>query len=80
MSEKSERQEPYRLTINHRTFDVRDLSPDCAFEIFAGDDGGLLLVCTASARIYGLGAAEAESLANDMLRMVGQIRSSRSMA
>ena len=76
MSGQSEQQEPYRLAINQRTFDVRDLSSDCAFEIFAGDDGGLFLVCTASARIYGLGAAEAESLANDMLRMVEQVRAS----
>ena len=76
MSGQSEQQEPYRLAINQRTFDVRDLSSDCAFEIFAGDDGGLFLVCTASARIYGLTATEAESFAKDVLKTVEQVGAS----
>jgi hypothetical protein len=74
MSE-TEQQEPYDLIIGDRSFKLKGLSSECSFEILADDgDGDIHLICAASARAYSLTVTEAEAFANDLLRIVAQMR------
>jgi hypothetical protein len=75
MSDNTDQSEPYDLAIGDRTFRMRGLDQDCTFEILADDDeGDVHLICAASARAYAMTVAEAESLANDLLQTVAEMR------
>ena len=75
MSEQSEGS--YDLAIEH-TFPVNGVSSDGSFELRAGNDGDVYVICERSARVYALTMAEANAFANDILRLVEQMRSAGS--
>jgi hypothetical protein len=68
----------YDLAVGQRTFRVRDLSSETSFEICRGGDDDIFLICKGSSRLYAVTTEEAETLANDILRMVERIRSGES--
>jgi hypothetical protein len=71
---------PHIVTIGDRKFLSNTLCQDCKFEILIADDVGICLLSVDSARLYTLTLDEAETLANELLRTVNQVKGHQSAA
>jgi hypothetical protein len=68
------------LAIDHRTIRLKGVPTDGLFEIRSGVDGDIYLICEKSSRVYAMTVVEAETFANDILRMVEQMCSAGSVS